>query len=90
LRIDKFLKNARLIKRRTVAKEACEAGRVLINDSAAKPVTVVSTGDQVVIRYAGRVLTIRVLGIADHVTKKDADDLYEIISEERIEADSLF
>ncbi len=90
MRIAQFLKNSRLIKRRTVAKEACETGRVLVNGSEAKPGTTVAVGDEIEIRFASRIVRVKVKEISEHVTKKDADELYEIIGEEKVQGDRLF
>ncbi|HZK02599.1 MAG TPA: RNA-binding S4 domain-containing protein [Anaerovoracaceae bacterium] len=79
MRIDKFLKNSRLIKRRTIAKEACEQGRILINDRVAKPGSNVDIGDAVIIEFATKKIKIRVNSTPDHVTKEMADSMYEII-----------
>ena len=62
MRLDKFLKNSRIIKRRTVAKEACEQGRVEVNDKVAKPGLELKIGDVIRITFGNNVLTVRVLG----------------------------
>ncbi|AKN33029.1 RNA-binding protein S4 [Clostridium carboxidivorans P7] len=80
MRLDKYLKVSRIIKRRTVAKEACEGGRVSINDKIAKPSTEVKEGDIIEIRYASKSLKARIVNIAQHVTKENAQAMYEIIS----------
>ncbi|MDO5754623.1 MAG: RNA-binding S4 domain-containing protein [Tissierellia bacterium] len=80
MRIDKFLKNARIIKRRTVAKEACEAGRVEINGRIAKPGDKVQLGDLIKIRFGSGDMTIKVLMIKDSVRKKDAEKMYETVN----------
>ncbi|EOD00350.1 RNA-binding S4 domain-containing protein [Caldisalinibacter kiritimatiensis] len=79
MRIDKFLKNSRIIKRRTVAKEACEQGRVLVNNKEAKPGTDVNVGDIIEINFGNRNVTIEVLEILEHVPKDKAQDLYRVI-----------
>lgn len=79
MRIDKFLKNARIIKRRTVAKEACDQGRVLVNDKAAKPGTEVAVGDKIKITFGNNEMNIEVLEILEHVPKDKADSLYKNI-----------
>jgi ribosomal 50S subunit-recycling heat shock protein len=79
VRIDKFLKNARLIKRRTVAKEACEKGKILINDKVAKPGSQVEPGDIVILQLGARQVKIKVKDIREHVNKGDAELLYEEI-----------
>ncbi|MDY3117967.1 MAG: RNA-binding S4 domain-containing protein [Peptoniphilus sp.] len=79
MRIDKYLKNARIIKRRTVAKEACDGGRVTINGKTAKAGDEVSVGDIVTVRFGNRSQKVRVLEVKDNVQKKGAEDLYEIL-----------
>ncbi len=79
MRIDKFLKNSRLIKRRTVAKEACDGGRVLINGKVAKAGSEVETGDLISITFGNRQVTVRVKEVLEVVRKEDAADMYEII-----------
>lgn len=82
MRIDKFLKVSRIIKRRTVAKEACEGGRVAINDKIAKPSTDVKEGDIIEITFANRKLKARIINIAEHVKKENAKEMYEILEGE--------
>ncbi len=82
MRLDKYLKVSRIIKRRTVAKEACEGGRVSINDKVAKPGTEIKEGDIIEIKYASKSLKARILNIAEHVTKENAQAMYEIVSGE--------
>lgn len=79
MRIDKFLKVSRLIKRRTVANEACEQGRVKINDKVAKPGTEVKVGDIITIQFGDKSVKAEVLNISEHVPKGDATGLYRII-----------
>ena len=79
MRLDKYLKVSRIIKRRTVAKEACEGGRVSINDKVAKPSTDVKEGDIIVINFANRTLKAEIVNITEHVRKDDAKDMYRII-----------
>lgn len=81
MRIDKYLKNSRIIKRRTVAKEACEKGRVLVNDKIAKPGTEVDIGDIVEIQFGDRTLKIEITNLAEHVKKDDAKEMFRIIQE---------
>ncbi|NBG88902.1 RNA-binding S4 domain-containing protein [Isachenkonia alkalipeptolytica] len=79
MRLDKFLKNARIIKRRPVAKEACEKGRVLVNDKEAKPGTELEIGDEVEVRFGNRTFKVKVQGLEEHVKKEEAENLYEVI-----------
>lgn len=79
MRIDKFLKNARIIKRRTIAKEACEQGRVSINDKSAKPGDEVKVGDIIKINFGTESMKVQVLDISDNVRKDNAIELYKKI-----------
>ncbi|WIV13045.1 RNA-binding S4 domain-containing protein [Proteiniborus sp. MB09-C3] len=76
MRIDKYLKNARIIKRRTIAKEACEQGRVFVNGKEAKPGTELSIGDKIEINFGTNTMKIEVLKLLEHVTKESAEDMY--------------
>ncbi|MFT8312785.1 MAG: RNA-binding S4 domain-containing protein [Clostridium sp.] len=82
MRLDKYLKVSRIIKRRTVAKEACESGRVFINGKVAKPSSEVSEEDIIEIKYSERVLKAKIINISNHVLKENANQMYEIISGE--------
>ncbi len=77
MRVDKYLKVSRLIKRRTVANEACEQGRVIVNDKIAKPGTDVKVGDIIEIQFGDNTLKVEVLSVAEHVLKADAADMYK-------------
>ncbi|ENZ00347.1 RNA-binding S4 domain-containing protein [Clostridium thermobutyricum] len=79
MRLDKYLKVSRLIKRRTVAKEACESERVTINGKIAKSSTTVKEGDVIEITFANRSLKAEIINIAEHVRKDDAKEMYRII-----------
>jgi ribosomal 50S subunit-recycling heat shock protein len=79
MRLDKYLKVSRIIKRRTVAKEACEGGRVSINGKVAKPGTEVKEGDVIEIKFAAKSLKARITSIAEHVRKEDAKGMYDIL-----------
>ncbi len=78
MRIDKFLKNSRIIKRRTVAKEACEQGRIQINGRLAKAGSEVVSGDKITIMFAAKEMNIIVKDTPNHVTKEMAGIMYEI------------
>jgi len=78
MRIDKYLKVARLIKRRTLANEACETGHVTINGKTAKPGSEVKPGDIVEIRFGSSITTVEVTSVAEHVRKEDAKEMYVI------------
>lgn len=79
MRLDKFLKVSRLIKRRSVAADACSASRVLLNGKEAKPAKEVKIGDEIEIVYGNSTLKVRVTAVADVTKKQDAADLYEVI-----------
>jgi ribosomal 50S subunit-recycling heat shock protein len=79
VRLDKYLKVSRLIKRRTVANEACDAERVEVNGKAARASYDVKEGDVISINLGTKPLRVRVLRVAEHVTKETASDNYEII-----------
>ncbi|MDD3223320.1 MAG: RNA-binding S4 domain-containing protein [Clostridium sp.] len=81
MRLDKYLKVSRIIKRRTVAKEACESGRVSINDKVVKPGVDVKEGDIIEIRYAQSVLKARIINISNSTHKENAKEMYEILTD---------
>lgn len=85
MRLDKFLKVSRVIKRRTLAKEVSDEGRVKINGYTAKAGTVLNVGDIVEIRFGNKIVTLEVLMLESHARKEEAERMYKIISEERIE-----
>lgn len=78
MRIDKYLKVSRLIKRRTLANEACEAGHVSINGKTAKPGSNVKPGDIVEIRIGNSITTVEVTSVAEHVRKEESKEMYII------------
>ena len=79
MRIDKFLKNSRLIKRRTIAKEASDEERVTINGKIAKAGNEVQVGDVITIRFGSGEITVRALALTESVKKEDAAGMYEVI-----------
>ena len=79
MRLDKFLKSSRLIKRRTVANEACDAGRVLVNDKPAKASVKVKQGDIIEIQFGTRTVKVEVLDIKDTTKKEEAGDLFKYL-----------
>lgn len=85
MRLDKYLKVSRIIKRRTVAKEIADQGRVKINDKGAKSSTKVEIGDQIEIQFGNKKMTVEVKDLRDTTKKKEAEGMYKIISEEYIE-----
>ena len=81
MRLDKYLKVSRLIKRRTVANEACDAGRVMINDKPAKASTNVKTGDIIAIQFGNKEVKVEVLDVSEVVRKEEAKDIYKYITQ---------
>ncbi len=79
MRLDKFLKVSRLIKRRTVANEACDNGRVCANGRTVKASYEVKEGDEITISFGAKPLTIKVLSVKDNVAKDAAQSLYEVL-----------
>ena len=79
MRLDKYLKVSRLIKRRTIANEACDAGRVLINGKVAKASANVKEGDVIEIQFGTKAFKVEVLNVLETVKKDDAKDLYKYI-----------
>lgn len=79
MRVDKFLKNSRIIKRRQVAKEACENERVKINDKIAKAGSEVEKGDIIEITFGKSILKVKVLDLIEGAKKNTADSMYEVI-----------
>lgn len=79
MRLDKYLKVSRIIKRRTVANEACDAGRVLINDAVAKASTNVKVGDIIEVQFGTKAVKIEVLDIQDTTKKEEAKELFRYL-----------
>ncbi len=79
MRLDKFLKVSRLIKRRTVANEACDAGRVMVNGNPAKASAKVKVGDIIEIAFGTKTVKVRVLDIQDTTKKEQAKELFEYL-----------
>lgn len=85
MRLDKFLKVSRLIKRRTVANEVSDTGRVYVNGNAAKPSKQIKEGDEIRIEYANRTVAVRVLKVPENnVSVQEAATLYETINEKGV------
>ena len=76
MRLDKYLKVSRLIKRRTVANEACDGGRVMVNGAEAKASRDVKIGDVIEIRFGARTVKVEVVSVAETVSKADAPAMY--------------
>lgn len=84
MRIDKYLKLSRVIKRRTIAKEILDGGLIDINGKKAKPSTEVNVGDILILKLGDRILTIKITNIIANPMKKDAATMFEIINDEVI------
>jgi ribosomal 50S subunit-recycling heat shock protein len=79
MRLDKYLKVSRIIKRRTVANDACDAGRVMVNDKVAKASTDVKVGDIIVIGFGNKTVKVEVTMIADSTKKEDAKEMFKYV-----------
>ena len=84
MRIDKYLKVSRVIKRRTIAKDILELGFVKINDKVATPSTEVKENDIIELTLGERRLSVKVIGLSEQTKKKDASSLFEVIADEQI------
>lgn len=84
MRLDKFLKLSRLIKRRPLAKQVAEQGRIKVNGTVAKPSTNVAVGDEVEIIFGHTIVTVEVKELKNHVPKDEATTLYEVLREEKV------
>ncbi|ARB39556.1 MULTISPECIES: RNA-binding S4 domain-containing protein [Mammaliicoccus] len=85
MRLDKYLKVSRLIKRRTLAKEVSDQGRVKVNGQVAKAGTTVSVEDELEIRLGNRIIVVKVTGLSEHANKENAKTMFEVIKEEKIQ-----
>lgn len=81
MRLDKFLKVSRIIKRRTVANDACDASHVTVNGRSAKASYDVKEGDEITVAFGARALTVRVKSVRESIRKEDAVNMYEILSQ---------
>ena len=79
MRLDKYLKVSRLIKRRTVANEACDAGRVLVNDKPAKASVQIKTGDVIELQFGSKNVRVEVLEVRETVKKEDVESMYKYL-----------
>ena len=84
MRIDKYLKVSRVIKRRTIAKDIIDLGFVKINDKVAKPSTEVKENDIIELTLGERRLSVKVIGLSEQTKKKEASSLFEVIADEQI------
>ncbi|HDZ8798593.1 TPA: RNA-binding S4 domain-containing protein [Staphylococcus aureus] len=85
MRLDKYLKVSRLIKRRTLAKEVSDQGRITINGNVAKAGSDVKVEDVLTIRFGQKLVTVKVTALNEHASKYNAKGMYEIIEERRLE-----
>ncbi|HPI99307.1 MAG TPA: RNA-binding S4 domain-containing protein [Enterococcus sp.] len=85
MRLDKFLKISRIIKRRSVAKEVADKGRIQINSTLAKSSSSVKVGDTLKIQFGNRILEVKVNELHESTKKEDAAKMYEILSEKRVD-----
>ena len=81
MRLDKYLKVSRIIKRRTVANEACDAGRVIVNDKIARASYDVKIGDIIDLQLGARAIKVKVVAVNEFAKKEDAGTMYEVIAE---------
>jgi ribosomal 50S subunit-recycling heat shock protein len=88
MRLDKYLKVSRLIKRRTLAKEIADQGRILVNGTQAKASSNVKVGDELSVRFGQKVMRVKVERLLDTTKKEEASSLYSVISEERLKEES--
>ncbi|WP_175990708.1 RNA-binding S4 domain-containing protein [Bacillus sp. Marseille-Q1617] len=88
MRLDKYLKVSRLIKRRTLAKEIADQGRILVNGTQAKASSNVKVGDELSVRFGQKVMRVKVERLLDTTKKEEASSLYSVISEERVNEES--
>lgn len=79
MRLDKYLKVSRLIKRRTVANEACDAGRVLLNEKPARASAAVKAGDMIEIQFGGKSVKVEVLDVKETVRKEEAENMFRYL-----------
>ena len=86
MRLDKFLKVARIIKRRTLAKEVADKGRIQINDKVAKSSSNISIGVQITIQFGNKILKIKVEEIRDTTKKEDAQKMYTVLAETKVDS----
>lgn len=85
MRLDKFLKVSRLIKRRTLAKEIADQGRITVNGQQAKASSNVKVGDELSVRFGQRIMRVKIERLLETTKKEEASGLYSVLSEERIE-----
>lgn len=85
MRLDKFLKISRLIKRRTLAKEVADKGRITMNGQQAKASSNVKVGDELAIQFGQKLVTVRIEKLQDSTKKEDAANMFTVVSEEKLQ-----
>ncbi|MDV2686762.1 RNA-binding S4 domain-containing protein [Alkalihalophilus lindianensis] len=85
MRLDKFLKVSRLIKRRTLAKEVCDQGRITINGLQAKAGSNVKAGDELIVRFGQKLVTVEINEVKETSRKEEASSMYTIVKEESLQ-----
>lgn len=89
MRLDKFLKVSRIIKRRTLAKEVADKGRISINGKQAKSSSTVKAGDELFIQFGQKLVTIRIDKLQENVRKEEATELYTVVKEEKVQQEEV-
>ena len=84
MRLDKYLKISRIFKRRTIAKEVSKSQKIQVNDRPAKPSTNVEVGDIIDIKYGNKELVVKVTQISSYSKKEDAENMYQILSDSKL------
>lgn len=87
MRLDKFLKVSRLIKRRTLAKEVSDQGRITINGQVAKASSTVKVGDELAVRFGQKRVVVKIERLQETVRKEDAAEMYSVVKEEKVEVE---
>ena len=85
MRVDKYLKVSRLIKRRTIAKEVCDHEKITINGKISKPSAEIKVNDIISIKFGTKLITIKVLSTNEYTKKEESNLMYEILKEEKVE-----
>lgn len=88
MRLDKFLKVSRLIKRRTLAKEVCDQGRITVNGRQAKAGTTLAVGDEMTIRFGQKIVTVSIDDLKTSAKKEETQSMYTVVSEQPVQAEN--
>lgn len=89
MRLDKFLKVSRLIKRRTLAKEVSDQGRITINGLQAKASSTVKVGDELAVRFGQKIVTVKIEKLQENSRKEEAGEMYSLVKEEKVETEEV-